>query len=369
MIDYKSILGYQKGSPYANNPYLDINSPNGLISMENTPHDVLGRDNKGNIQRMKAGRKKPYKFSGNIVRETPIRQKGGMLSAYNPYLANSDKAYQKWYNDNNIAQIENNDYDFYSYYRNGNTQPHKQGDHFPDIYKLPNHETFSNESIYSVPEHPGGTWKGNTYIPVKKFQKGGYSRQDLYNYLFEDDDKKDESIPTAPAEDEIKQQEPRSQDNSDELAYQVAGQNPYKPRDYTTGNSAKYAYNYFQQKGIPSHLAAGIVGNLIQESGNFRPDVIAGERTGDNGAAKGIAQWHSDRWNSLLSYANQTGKNPYTLDFQLDYVLHEAQQRGDLNAISGSRNAEEAAYTFAKRYERPKIVDPNRIRYAKQLNQ
>lgn len=31
--------------------------------------------------------------------------------------------------------------------------------HFTDRYKLPNHPTFSNESKYSTPETPGGTWE------------------------------------------------------------------------------------------------------------------------------------------------------------------------------------------------------------------
>lgn len=45
--------------------------------------------------------------------------------------------------------------------------------HFPDTYKLPNHPTFSDESIYSNKEHPGGHWEGDKYIPVKKLQTEG----------------------------------------------------------------------------------------------------------------------------------------------------------------------------------------------------
>lgn len=33
--------------------------------------------------------------------------------------------------------------------------------HFTDKYKLPNHPTFSDQSIYSTPETPGGTWHEN----------------------------------------------------------------------------------------------------------------------------------------------------------------------------------------------------------------
>lgn len=78
-MDLKSILGYSQGSPYANNPYLDIHTPNGYIDMSKTPVDLMGVDNQGNKQMMKAGAKNPYKFDGDVVREIPM-QRGG--SAY-----------------------------------------------------------------------------------------------------------------------------------------------------------------------------------------------------------------------------------------------------------------------------------------------
>ena len=34
----------------------------------------------------------------------------------------------------------------------------KPGVHAPDTYKLPNHITFSDESIYHTPNTPGGRW-------------------------------------------------------------------------------------------------------------------------------------------------------------------------------------------------------------------
>mgnify|MGYP006326835807 FL=1 len=79
-MDIKSILGYSNNSPYRNSPYLDIQTPEGLITMENTSIDLMGIDNLGNVKKMKAGRKKPYKFEGDIVREIPHNpyQMGGM---------------------------------------------------------------------------------------------------------------------------------------------------------------------------------------------------------------------------------------------------------------------------------------------------
>lgn len=82
-MDDISRLGYALGSPYSNNPYLDIQTPEGLITMANTPIDLLGIDNLGNTKKMKAGAKKQYKFPGTQVREIPLSnpyQKGGMTS-------------------------------------------------------------------------------------------------------------------------------------------------------------------------------------------------------------------------------------------------------------------------------------------------
>lgn len=104
-------------------------------------------------------------------------QTGGLMS-YNPYLAAKDLNFQKWYNTNtlegknNIPFSEGLDYDYYSYYRNGDYKNYTGG-HFPDTYKRPNHETFSDESIYSTPENPGGHWNGNKFTKAKKYQAGG----------------------------------------------------------------------------------------------------------------------------------------------------------------------------------------------------
>src|SRR4029079_4933186 len=75
-MDIMSILGYSKGSPFAGNPYIDIQS--NIIDMSNTPIDLTGIDNFGNKKTMKAGRKKPYKFAGTSVREIPM-QIGGVV--------------------------------------------------------------------------------------------------------------------------------------------------------------------------------------------------------------------------------------------------------------------------------------------------
>ena len=68
-----------------------------------------------------------------------------------------------------------------------------------------------------------------------------------------------------------------------------------KSGDSDGSDKALYAKKFFMDKGYTEEQAAGIVGNLQGESGNFNKDVISGERRGDGGKAVGIAQWHPDR--------------------------------------------------------------------------
>lgn len=94
-MDIKSIMGYANNSPFRNNPYLDINTPEGVISMEDTPIDLLGIDNLGNIKEMKANSKNPYQFEGDVVREIPINnpylQQGGITQQLLSYLFDDDE--------------------------------------------------------------------------------------------------------------------------------------------------------------------------------------------------------------------------------------------------------------------------------------
>jgi hypothetical protein len=105
-------------------------------------------------------------------------KKGGELKSWNPELAKKDDKFIDWYNNNTFEAKEGKPYnspdsvyDFYSYFKNTPKEelsnPEK---HFPDTYKLPNHPTFSNESIYSTPENTGGSWEGETFSPKGKFQ-------------------------------------------------------------------------------------------------------------------------------------------------------------------------------------------------------
>lgn len=51
------------------------------------------------------------------------------------------------------------DYDLRGAYTDG-LKP-SENEHFNDKYKKPNHPTFSDQSMYSTPQNPGGSWVGD----------------------------------------------------------------------------------------------------------------------------------------------------------------------------------------------------------------
>lgn len=55
------------------------------------------------------------------------------------------------------------DYDLRGAFING-YNPDENG-HMTDLFKKPNHPTFSMESYYSTPDHIGGMWNGEEFIP------------------------------------------------------------------------------------------------------------------------------------------------------------------------------------------------------------
>lgn len=353
-MNAKSIMGYAANSPYRNNPYLDIETPTGEITMENTPVDLLGVDNFGNAQVMKAGTKNPYRFEGDVVTEIPL-EKGGLSPSKAREMLRDGTAHGK--------------------------------------------ELTAKQKRYFG-------WVAGGKKNRKKKQLGGFtSFNDVYKYLFDDDDEEDykQEDNTAPdvqevENDEVTNRRKQQDDENYNLALNIAMEertrrspgNPYRTQDIpqlptanynikpTTNYSGKmparaqradYAFEYYKQKGLAPHIAAGIVGNLMQESGNFREDVIQGKYKGDAGKATGIAQWHPDRFGRLKKWAEATGRNPYTLEAQLDYVLEEpGEGQRALAALQGTKTSAEAANLFAKLYERPKIIDPNRAKYARQLH-
>jgi hypothetical protein len=131
-----------------------------------------------------------------------------------------------------------------------------------------------------------------------------------------------------------------------------------------------WAKQYLESKGLPSHLAAGALGNVMAESGGRTSAV------GDAGASVGAFQWQKERlhggggYTGLMPYAKAVGSSPYDLKTQLDYFLHELQgpEKKAYLAALNTKTPEEAAAALAEHYERPAGKDySKRMAYARQI--
>ena len=111
----------------------------------------------------------------------------------------------------------------------------------------------------------------------------------------------------------------------------------------------KDAFNYYKQKGLSDVQAAAIVGNLAVESG-INPLAGDGDKRGGIG---GVAQFDPSRSKDLMIWAKSKGLNYKDKYVQLEFVQHEAEQRGDLQAIANYDNVRDATINFGRRYERP----------------
>jgi hypothetical protein len=125
---------------------------------------------------------------------------------------------------------------------------------------------------------------------------------------------------------------------------------------------ARYAYQFYIDRGLAPHVAAGIVGNLAVESGNFDPNVISGTRRGDSGSAWYVQQLRGTRKTNFENWAKANKLDKTSLDAQLAFVLEEMNPRSpykdriaaaNRSAILNAGSAEEAAASFMKHYERP----------------
>lgn len=141
-------------------------------------------------------------------------------------------------------------------------------------------------------------------------------------------------------------------------------------------NNHEKAFNFFKSRGYSSQAAAGIIGNLMQESGtDLNPSLHQ-----KGGPGRGLAQWtyKSDRWNGLVQYAKSKNKNWDDFQTQLEYIDMEMnnknlnpfwkKQNSSLKSFKGSSNVDNATYLFDRVYERSGIPMMNkRKKYANQV--
>jgi len=117
----------------------------------------------------------------------------------------------------------------------------------------------------------------------------------------------------------------------------------------TNGSNHDKVYNFFIKKGLTKEQVAGVLGNLHIES-NLNPIAV-----GDNGTSFGIAQWHKDRWTNLKNFSAKHSLNPRIIETQLEFLWWELNnyESDSLRRLTTTKSSSDAAYVFAKYYERP----------------
>ena len=110
--------------------------------------------------------------------------------------------------------------------------------------------------------------------------------------------------------------------------------------------TVKNYMGYYKKIGIPSHVAAAIIGNMITES------TLSGGATNPNDlgmTSQGLIQWRGERLDRLKEYAKNKGKDWRNINIQLEYVLYEMKKYypNDYKNIMSSTTAAEASEAFA----------------------
>jgi MYXO-CTERM domain-containing protein len=130
------------------------------------------------------------------------------------------------------------------------------------------------------------------------------------------------------------------------------------------------AFDYFLGKGLTNFQAAGIVGNLDQESGVDPTAVQSG------GPGRGIAQWSvGGRWDTDANdnatwYAGQQGQSVDSLQLQLDFIWYELTTFSayGLASLEASTDVTGATTAFQNDFEGCGMCDAaQRIAYAQNV--
>ena len=152
------------------------------------------------------------------------------------------------------------------------------------------------------------------------------------------------------------------------------------------GSNTAIAWDFLMGTGKYNQaVVAGIIGNLLVESGSGSPVDIKTTALGDSGKSIGIAQWYNGtpRQQKLREFADKQGKPIDDLYVQLQYIdyelSNESYYRG--NELKQKKTPTEAAIHFQRYYEIPALTgtkspidgkpmrlhEDRRVAYAKQI--
>ncbi len=125
------------------------------------------------------------------------------------------------------------------------------------------------------------------------------------------------------------------------------------PHLYTGNPHIKAAFQFFVQHGYSPAQSAGIVGNLMQESG------ASIDPKASDGVAHGIAQWQGGRlqpmytWVTAWATQNNDPAGKDSFEGQLNYLIYDLdhQRTGIRDAIKNIASPEDAAVYWNRNYE------------------
>jgi hypothetical protein len=131
----------------------------------------------------------------------------------------------------------------------------------------------------------------------------------------------------------------------------------------------KAAFDFFIAKGLTNFQAAGIVGNLDQESGVDPASVQSG------GPGRGIAQWSvGGRWDTsandnATSYAASQNEARSSLNLQLEFIWYELSNFSyGLAGLRATTNVTDATVEFMTKFEIcGNCIQTQRVTYAKDV--
>ena len=141
-------------------------------------------------------------------------------------------------------------------------------------------------------------------------------------------------------------------------------------------NNRREAYIYLtEEKGLEPHIAAAMVGNLMQES--YQLDKTWEEGKVDDVGSMGVLQWHGDRLKNLYKFykkkqSNYTKGEEIPLTAQLDFMVYEATEgdawmKKQYEKVFSTDTTKEAALNFSKYVLRPHkdyAHNEKRVKYA-----
>lgn len=136
--------------------------------------------------------------------------------------------------------------------------------------------------------------------------------------------------------------------------------NPPGNIDLKGNSNAEKVFNYLvKNEGFTPEAAAGIIGNLMQESG-----VNPKSRQLGGGPGRGIMQWsEGERWASMKSWAGK--KDPWELDTQVQWMVKEMKDYGTYNRIKSVKDYKKAVEIFESEMEKAGTPNyPRRYAYA-----